>query len=153
MKMRHKNINFAAVIVAALAHFALGAAWFGGIFQKAWIAGAAFTPAQMQAAEAHNVVPFVVAFIGSFGMAVVIARIISYSGINTALAGARLGLMLGVGLAMLPMMIEVFFEAKHLRFALVVGAYPAVGSLIMGTILGAWQTRSAVPLTNKAAAS
>lgn len=150
--MRQKNINFAAVIVATLVHFALGAVWFTGL-SKQWLEGTRLTPTEMQYAQAHpSFVPYLIALIGSFGMAVVIARMISFSGMTTALGGARIGLMLGAGMAMLPMMIEVFFEMKHLRFALIVGGYPAVGSLFMGTILGAWKTKAAVALTNKAAA-
>jgi hypothetical protein len=150
--MRHKNIHFPAVIVATLAHFALGAVWFTAL-SKQWLTGAGITPAQMEVARSHpTIVPYLISLIGSFGMAVVIARVINLSGVSNAAGGARLALMLGVGIAMLPIMIETFFEMRHLRFALIIGGYPAVGSLIMGAILGSWRGKAASQLVSKAAA-
>ena len=65
-----------------------GAAWFT-LFKNAYIAGLGMTPAQIHAAEAHaSPIPYVVAFICSFGFAVVIARMIGYANRQTALGGA-----------------------------------------------------------------
>jgi Protein of unknown function (DUF1761) len=147
-----KKINFAAVLVAAVVHWLFGAAWFT-FFSQQYIAGLRLTQAQLDAAKANaSPVPYVVAFICSFGFAVVIARMISFSNMRTALGGARIGMMLGLGVAMLPMITECFFELKHLSFALVVSVYPAIGAVMMGAILGAWHKRSAAPMVQKAAA-
>ena len=147
-----KKINFAAVLVAAVVHWLFGAVWFT-FFSQQYIAGLRMTQAQLDAARAHpSPVPYVVAFICSFGFAVVIARMISFSNMRTALGGARIGLMLGLGVAMLPMITECFFEMKSLNFALVVSVYPAIGAVMMGAILGAWQKRGSAALVQKAAA-
>lgn len=147
-----KKINFPAVLVAAVVHWLFGAAWFT-FFNQQYIAGLRMTQAQLDAARAHpSPIPYVVAFICSFGFAVVIARMISFSNMRTALGGARIGLMLGLGVAMLPMITECFFELKSLNFALVVSVYPAIGAVMMGAILGAWQKRSAALITQRAAA-
>ena len=148
-----RKINFPAVLVATVVHWLLGAAWFT-FFRNEWIAGVGLTPAQVQAAQAHpSPVPYIIAFICSFGLAVVIARMITFSKMTTALGGARIGMMLGLGVALLPMMTEYFFEMRHLKFALIAGGYPAVGAVIMGVILGAWQKKPAsAQLVNKAAA-
>ena len=107
----------------------------------------------LAAAKAHpSPVPYLLAFICNFGFAIVIARMISFTNMRTALGGARIGMMLGFGVAMLPMMTEYFFEMKHLNFALIAAGYPAIGGIVMGTILGAWQKRGAVALASKAAA-
>jgi Protein of unknown function (DUF1761) len=147
-----RKINLLAVLVAAAVHWLFGAAWFT-FFANQWAAGLGMTPAQMQAAQAHPRVPYLIAFICNFGFAVVLARMISFANMRTAFGGARIGLMLGLGVALLPMMTEYFFELKHLKFALIAGGYPAVGAVIMGVILGAWQTKSSAALmTNRAAA-
>lgn len=149
----NKKVHFPAVLVAATAHWLFGAAWFT-FFSKQWLAGTGLTPAQLQAARANpSPVPYIVAFICSFGFAVVISRMITYSSMRGAVNGARIGLMLGVGVAMLPMLTNYFFEMKHLNFALIASAYPAIGGVIMGTILGAWQRKAVTaPITLKAAA-
>jgi hypothetical protein len=148
-----KKINFAAVLAAAAVHWLFGAVWFT-YFKAQWIAGVGLTPAQVQDAQSkHSPVPYLIAFICSFGFAVVLARMISFSNMRSALGGARIGLMLGVGIATLPMITEYFFEMKHLKFALIAGGYPAVGAVIMGAIIGAWSAKAAAPaLTKKAAA-
>jgi hypothetical protein len=150
--MMEKKINFAAVLVAATVHWLFGAIWFTA-FSAPYIAGLRMTQAQLDAARAHpSPVPYIVAFICSFGFAVVIARMISFSNMRTALGGARIGLMLGAGIAMLAMITECLFEMKNLQFTLIVSAYPAIGAVIMGTILGTWQKKGAAQLTQKAAA-
>ena len=147
-----KKINFAAVLVAATVHWLFGAAWFT-FFNAQYIAGLRMTQSQLDAARAHpSPVPYVVAYICSFGFAVVIARMISFSNMRTALGGARIGLLLGLGVAMLPMITECLFELKHLQFALIVSVYPAIGAVMMGTILGAWQKKGSAQLVQKAAA-
>jgi Protein of unknown function (DUF1761) len=147
-----RKINLLAVFVAAAVHWVFGAVWFT-LFANQWMAGLGMTQAQFAAAKAHpSPVPYLIAFICNFGFAVVIARMISFTNMRSALGGARIGMMLGFGVAMLPMMTEYFFEMKSLNFALIAGTYPAVGGIIMGTILGAWQKRGAVVLASKAAA-
>jgi len=147
-----RKINFPAVLVAATVHWLFGAAWFT-FFNQAYVAGLRMTPAQLDAARAHpSPVPYVVAFICSFGFAVVIARMINFSNMGTALGGARIGMMLGLGVAMLPMITECLFELKSVQFAMIVSIYPAIGAVMMGTILGAWQKRSVAPMIQKAAA-
>lgn len=148
-----RKINMLAVLVAAAVHWVFGAVWFT-FFAQSWMSGLGMTQTQLDAARAHpSPVPYVIAFICNFGFAVVLARMISFSNMRTAFGGARIGLMLGLGVALLPMMTEYFFEMKHLKFALIASGYPAVGAVIMGVILGAWQKKAAVaPMTNKAAA-
>jgi uncharacterized protein DUF1761 len=147
-----RKINLLAVLVAAAVHWMFGAVWFT-FFANQWMAGLGMTQAQLAAAKAHpSPVPYLIAFICNFGFAIVIARMISFTNMRTALGGARIGMMLGFGVAMLPMMTEYFFEMKHLNFALIAAGYPAVGGIVMGTILGAWQKRGAVVLASKAAA-
>jgi uncharacterized protein DUF1761 len=148
-----RKVHFPAVLVAASVHWIFGALWFT-FFKNAWIAGVGLTPTQVQNAQSHqSPVPYLVAFICSFGFAVVISRMITFSNMHGARDGARIGLMLGMGVAMLPMMTEYFFEMKHLNFALIAGGYPAVGGLMMGAILGAWQKKSATQtIVRKAAA-
>lgn len=148
-----RKVHFPAVLVAAAAHWVFGAVWFTA-FKNAWLAGTGLTPAQVQNAQANqSPVPYLIAYVCSFGFAVVISRMITFSNMRGARDGARIGLMLGVGVAMLPMITEYFFEMKHLNFALIAGGYPAVGGLMMGAILGAWQKKSvAQPIVQKAAA-
>jgi hypothetical protein len=149
----NKKVHFPAVVVAATVHWLFGALWFT-YFKAAWIAGTGLTPTQIHAAESrHSPAPYLVAYICSFGFAVVISRMITFSQMRGAAGGARIGLMLGLGAAMLPMLTEYVFEMKHLNFALIASAYPAIGGVVMGTILGAWQKKqAALPMTHKAAA-
>lgn len=140
----HHEVFLPAVIVAAMAHWVLGAAWFT-IFAKPWIAGLRMSEGEIAQIMGHpKPTGYIVALVANFGMAVVIARVMRMLGRGNAAQGARLGMMLGAGIAMLPMMTEFFFEFRHLEFALIAAAYPAVGCVLMGAIIGGWRGKNAV---------
>ena len=45
------NINYLAVVVAAIVNMALGSLWYGPIFGKAWIKMMKFSESDMKAAR------------------------------------------------------------------------------------------------------
>lgn len=148
--MRPK-ISYPAILVAAAVHWVLGAAWFT-FFAKPWVAGLRLTDTQIKDIMAHpNPIQYVIAFIINLVIAFVLAWVI-LSTRRGLFAGLRTGLMLGVGVAALPIATELLFEYHSLPFIAIAAGYPLAGCILMGAILGAWPIKSGTDQSKAAAA-
>lgn len=134
--------NWLAVIAAAIAHFVLGAAWFGGM-KSAWLAGAGKTEQELLQ-QGSPAMAYSAAFVCNLIMALVLAKVIADRGRWSATRGMHIGLVLGFGLAFTAMVTELVFEARSTPFLLIAGGYPVVGCVLMGAILGAWKPKGLV---------
>jgi hypothetical protein len=145
------TINWIAVLVAAIVHFALGAAWFT-VFMPRWVAGLQMTPEQVQAAHASpSPLPYAIAFFCNLVLAFVIAWFARGDRRNLlrgVLTGLFTGLAVAAGIAT-----EAAFELKHGWFILIAAGYPLAGCILMGAILGVWTRAPRTPqVVGKAAA-
>ena len=114
------KINWGAILLAAIVHFGFGAVWFTA-FSKPWQAGTRMSPEEIQAYTAHpNFWPFIISFLCSFGMALVISWVLGMSCKFSLFRGIVAGLMVGI-VAALAMITEMAFEYRssqlhvHLR--------------------------------------
>jgi hypothetical protein len=137
MKMK---INWGAIVLAALIHFGFGAFWFT-TFAKAWQAGTRIPPEEMQAYMAHpNFWPYLISFLCSIGMALVISWVMGVSCRFSFFRGVITGLMTGI-VAALAMITEMAFEMRSSRFMFICAAYPLIGSILMGIVIGVWKPK------------
>jgi len=134
-------VKWAAILVAAVADWLLGAVWFT-VFATQWRAGIRMPADEMQANMAHpNFWPFLVALVSSFVMAYAIARVVAESGGPGLLRGIIAGILIGLAAAA-AMVTEMVFEIRPGSFTLIAAGYPLVGSILMGIIIGAWRHKS-----------
>ena len=134
-------MKWAAIMVAAIADWLLGAVWFT-VFANQWRAGIRMPPDQMQATMAHpNFWPFLVALVSSIVMAYAIARMVAASDSPGLFRGILAGILVGVAAAA-AMVTEMVFEIRPGSFILIAAGYPLVGSILMGIILGAWRHKA-----------
>ena len=137
------KVNPGAVIVAAIADWLLAAGWFT-VFSATYMAGAGITPQQVAESKAHpDPWPYVIAFVANLVMALVIAKVIGWVGQWSAAGGARVGFILGLGIAFCAMATAYVFEGKPHSFIYISAGYPVVGCILMGAILGAWKPKGA----------
>lgn len=142
------GLNWPAIGVAAIADWLLGAVWFT-VFSKQWQAGLRMSPEELQAYMAHpNFWPYIVAFLCSALLAYVIARLIASSPSHGIFRGITVGLLVGLGAAV-AMVTEMVFEARIQSFILISAAYPLIGCVLMGLILGVWR-RKTIPASGVA---
>ncbi len=137
------DINYWAVIVAAVANMVLGFLWFGPLFGKAWASAAGMTPEKMaEAMKKGSTVSYLLMFLGSLLMAYVLDNAIIFgnaylhtSGICAAMMGAFwywLGIVLPVTIGV------VLWDGKPWKYWAITYVYNLVAMLAMGAILGAW---------------
>lgn len=132
------RVNWVAVLVAALAHWLLGAVWFT-VFSKAWMAGLRMSQEELDAYRAHpNFWPYVIAFLCNLVLAFIIARLLAIGNTHTLIRGIRIGILVGLAAAV-AMVTEMAFEMMGQTFMVISAGYPLVGCTVMGIILGAWK--------------
>jgi hypothetical protein len=134
------RVNWAAILLAGVANWILGAVWFT-VFANQWRMGMNMTAAEVQTHMSHpNFWPFLVAFLCDFLMAYVIARLIAGSASHNLFRGIIVGTLIGLAAAM-AMVTETVFEIRPGSFVLISAGYPLVGCILMGIIIGAWKPK------------
>ena len=87
-----------------------------------------------------NFWPYIIALLCSILMAYAIARLVSGSETHGLFRGISAGILVGLAAAV-AMMTEMVFEARAGSFILISAAYPFLGCILMGIIIGAWKPK------------
>ena len=133
--------NYAAIVVAAVAYWLLGAVWYGVLFSKPWME---LEHMSMEQAKSMNpVLPYVITLLLNLLIAYVVAQICVWRNANTVGRGAAVGVLLWVGIVGPLTFTTYMYEMRpHLLFA-INEFYPLAGLVLMGAILGAWTKKTA----------
>jgi hypothetical protein len=130
--------NLIAVVVAAVAHWLLGAGWFS-LFKNQWLAGVGTTSEKLMASGMPAWMPHVVTLAANLVMAYVLGWLIVATGPQNAMRGMQVAAIAWAGLVASTFATEYVFEAKSLQIFAINAGYPLVGLLIMGVVLGVWK--------------
>jgi hypothetical protein len=136
MQNTFQNLNWLAIIVAAVSAFILGGLWYSPLmFAKRWMKE---TGISEESTKDINMIrlfslAFVLSLIASFFLAMFI-------GVKAGAGfGALAGFMAGLGWVFTFMGISYLFEARTLAHFLINSIYSIVSLTIMGAIIGIWQ--------------
>lgn len=132
------NVNFVAVLAAAIASMVIGFLWYGPLFGKQWISlmgWGKMTKAQMDKMKKSAGKGYAVMFITALVMAYVLAHIVSYAGATTALEGAQAGFWVWLGFVATIALGSVLWEGKPIKLYYLNAAYHLVNLAVMGAIL------------------
>lgn len=128
-------LNWLAVLVAAVAMFALGAVWYSPVlFLKQWVkaAGLEIDYAKRGSLPAILGISFVLTLLMAILLGAFTAPLDFGGTVMAALAA-------GLGWASFSLAIIALFERRPLAYFLVNGGYLTLGFLLMGAILGLWK--------------
>jgi len=134
--MEFPDINYWAVLVSALAFFALGSIWYSpALFAKAWMKEMGLTKENAPASNMVKTfgVSFLLMLVMSFNLAAFVGNGMGWQ------FGMTAGALTGIGWVALAIGINYLFERKSFRFWLINAGYMAVSFTVMGAIIGAWQ--------------
>lgn len=129
------NISIVGIIVAALAFFFLGGAWYTFLFGKQWRAEVGISEEEAAGAST-NPMMFVWSILVSVVIAVTLAKLISESSVEY---GLKVGLGVGAGVGAAILAQNYVYEQKSIRFWLINAGYTIIGLAVMGVIIGAFQ--------------
>ena len=141
------RLNWAAVVCAGIADWILGAVWCT-CFRGPWQAGTRIPPEELQAYMAHpNFWPYIVSLVCSILIAYVIARVLSGYETRGLLRGIGVGILIGMAAAV-AMITEMVFEIRPVSFIMISAAYPLLGCILMGIIVGMWKGKAKADLSS-----
>jgi hypothetical protein len=132
------DINWLAVLVAAIAFFALGAIWYSFLFRDSWIR---LTGVKMGDPNAKTGIAgimftsFLLILICTIGIALFLNKV----GPSSWMSGAKVGLIAGVCFCATAISNSYLYEKRPSGLHLINGGYNVVGCIIAGIILAVWR--------------
>ena len=127
------QVNWLAVIVAALSGFALGGLWYGPLFGRAWMAASGMTEERVKSASMGRIY-------GSTLLLNIVAAVslAMFIGAGDVGFGVFAGFMTGLTFVSVGLGITYLFEQRPMRLWLINAGYQTLFFTVMGAILGAW---------------
>ncbi len=131
--MDFSTINWLAVVVAAVAAWLFGAAWYMGL-SKPWLAAAKLDPGAMQ----RSITPFVVSFVAELLMATVLALLLGAmtGGEPSVLAGVIFGFVFWLGFVATTLAVNHRYEGFGWGLTLIDGGHWLGVLIIIGAEIG-----------------
>jgi Protein of unknown function (DUF1761) len=128
------HVNLLAILVAALAGFAVGAIWYGPLFGKAWLRESGITMEKARPANMPKVygTVLVLDLIAAASLAMFIGPSATWH------FGLFAGFMTGLTFVSTALGVIYLFESRSVRLWLINAGYQVVIFSVMGTLLGAW---------------
>ncbi len=128
------QVNWLAVLAAAISAFVLGGLWYGPLFGRMWMKASGMTEEQVKQGNAGRT--FGISFVLMIVAAITLSLFIGPDA--TGNRGAAMGF--GVGACLVGTMLGVFylFEHRSVTHWLVNLSYATAALTLMGFILGFW---------------
>jgi hypothetical protein len=133
------NINYLAVLVAAIASFVFGALWYGTpLFGKSWQTELGFTDDYLKEGNMGKIFgsSFLLMLLMSFGMGMLVQG--HYTEEVNWLGGLYHGLYVGGLFVATGYGINMLYQRRTIKLWAIDSAYQVIILAMMGAILGAW---------------
>jgi uncharacterized membrane protein YkgB len=135
-----QHANWLAILVSAIAFFALGSLWFSMLFGKTWQAEVEKHGIKIRDPKGSEIaMKMIQTFVCNLIGALAIAILIYLTGLTGAINGAKLGLLCGAGFAVTAIITSSVWESRPLKLVAIDFGYPLVGLIICGIILTIWK--------------
>ena len=136
--MTFSGINYLAVVIATLAGFGLGAVWYM-VLGPMWLNAIGKTKEELAKDEgAARALPFVIALVALFVMALMLAGLMGHLGDVSVRGGAISGLFVWVGFVITTMGVNHAFGGAKPMLTLIDGGHWLAVLLVMGAVIGAF---------------
>jgi hypothetical protein len=135
------NVNILAVLVAAVATFALGAVWYSPVlFAKQWIQAHGYTAEKLAEMKRRGVArAYAVSVFCYVVMAYVLALFASYTQATTLVQGLWLGFLTWLGFAATLGLTANMFSDNPIAVWVIDAGYQLAYLLLMGIIVAVWR--------------
>jgi hypothetical protein len=135
--MKSLQINYLAVLAAAIVTFILGAAWYIG-FSESWMKLAGVTEAQIQASGGGvngYIISFITYVLGAYALAILFKSM----KISTIRTGIMTGALIGALIVGGNIFTNNAYELKPIGLSILNAGFSAISGAAMGAILGGWR--------------
>lgn len=142
--MKNINLNWLAILVAAIVSFLFEAIWFT-VFMKQWLAGIGRTMEWLTAsATVTPGVQYATALICSLIAATILSIAIQATGEQTVRRGILCAILIWIGFIATSWAKEYIFEVRTLELFAINTGYSLIDLILIGAIVGGWKKKSAV---------
>ena len=132
------QINWLAVLVAAVAYFILGALWYSKIlFANMWIKAHGIDMNDPNGRKGLGMMMFL-SFVGFFIVCIGLEMLVVKLDLSGYMSGIKLGLATGVCFSMMALSITYLYTRKPISLHLIDGLYHVIGQIIAAIILCVW---------------
>jgi len=133
------DVNYVAVLVAAIAGFVIGFIWYSPkVFGKMWMTLSGIDKEAKEKEKKGMGKNIVFGFISTLVMSFVLAVFIGMAGANTLAAGAQTAFWLWLGFIATVNLGSVLWEGKPFKLYVLNSAHWLVALLVMGEIIAVW---------------
>jgi Protein of unknown function (DUF1761) len=130
------DVNWLAVLVAALVKFAIGGVWYSPpVFGPRWGAIVGVSP---EAFKARMMPAMITDLAASLVLAWILANVLKFTGAGGLVPGIRVSFFLWLGFVATPLLSTTVYEGRPLALFRINAGYWLIAMLIMGGIIGAW---------------
>ena len=134
--MESVDLNWAAIIVAALVPTVLGALWYSpALFAEPWLRAVGRTKEELGGAWLGYVIGVVSALLMSYTL----ARIVRWAEVDDLWNGALVGLLVWLGLVATVLAATTYFGGRPRRLWVINAGYQLVALVLVSGIHGAWE--------------
>ena len=135
--MPNVDVNFWAVLLAAVANMLIGSVWYSkALFANRWMALIGKSEEDIRASGSNT--SYIWMMVGALVMAYVMAHFVSYAEADTVTQGAVIGLWTWLGFVVTTKLSDVLFEGRPAGLFVINVGYFLVALPVMGAILAAW---------------
>jgi uncharacterized protein DUF1761 len=129
------DVNWLAILIAALAKFAIGGVWYSPqVFGPRWGAIVGVSPEAFKARMARAMI---VDILASLVLAWVLANVLKFTGAVGLVPGVRVAFFLWLGFVATPLISTAIYEGRPMALFGINGGYWLISMLVMGGIIGA----------------
>jgi hypothetical protein len=141
------KIKYPAVLVAAIAHWILGAVWYG-IFSRQFVALMDWSPETALAiTNQSHTKEYLTAFVSSLILVYILAHFVQYTNARNAVGGLQTAFWLWLGFIATTQIATVVFEGRKPGLYLLNIGYQLVACSVAAVILSVWRPRESAART------
>jgi hypothetical protein len=133
--MKSVDMNYLAVLVAAIVPMVLGALWYSPLlFADRWMRAVGRTREELGDAALGYLLSAVAALVTSYAL----ARVVRWAEVDDLLNGALVGLLAWLGFVATVLAVTTYFGGRPRELWLINAGYQLVALVLIGAIHGAW---------------
>ena len=138
------EINFLAVLIAAVAYMALGMAWYGPLMGKKWIKAMGWGPEKVEEMKQKGgmgkiyAVSFAAAILMAYGLAYVLWGFSQATGSTSIMDGIVGGFWMWLSFVVTTNIASVLWEGRSKMVYKINMLYNLIGLLVMGAVIASF---------------
>lgn len=138
--MPQLSLNWLPLVVAAVVHMALGAAWYSPtLFGKQWTKAMGWSQEELESRKKNMGSTYLIALIGSVVFAAVLQHFVYFTSAKTLALGAKTGFWVWLGFIAPVLLAGYLWEGKSLKLYKINAGYYLVSLLVLGALLAGWR--------------